>query len=67
MDPRVLVNFLGCGPRLMSLNVEGTSFHDACLSQLIGCGKQLINLNMARTNITDEGFLPLTQAGGRDI
>ena len=59
-----MAHYLSCGPRLVSLNVEGTSFDNTCLHQLILCAKQLISLLVARTNITDDGFLNMEEGRG---
>ena len=59
-----MAHYLSCGPRLVSLNVEGTSFDNTCLHQLILCAKQLISLLVARTNITDDGFLSMEEGRG---
>ncbi len=62
MDARVLAQYLtSCSCQLVHLNLEGTSFDDACLSQLIAGGNQLISLNVARTNVTDAGFSHLSE------
>ena len=63
MDSRVLAHYLtSCSRQLVHLNLEGTSFDDACLSQLIAGGNQLISLNVARTNVTDAGYSRLSEA-----